>query len=112
VYGINGKPELEGHPLHFNVSHSEDSAVFAFSRSAPVGVDLECVRQVPDMLQIAQRFFTPAEALALSDVPDRERTEAFFRIWTRKKHLSKRRVKGCPARSKALTSRWVNRHQY
>jgi 4'-phosphopantetheinyl transferase len=98
VYGINGKPELDGKPLHFNVSHSEAGGLFAFTCTAPVGVDLERVRALPDMLQIARRFFSPAEAAAILEVPEEERTTAFFRIWTRKEAFIKATGEGlsCP----------------
>jgi len=34
--------------LRFNVSHSNDVAVYAFSFGREIGVDLEAVRAVPD----------------------------------------------------------------
>jgi 4'-phosphopantetheinyl transferase len=89
IYGANGKPTLSGHPMHFNVSHSEAGGLFAFTRLAPVGADLERVRPVPDMMQIARLFFSPLEARALLAVPTKERTDAFFRCWTRKEALIK-----------------------
>lgn len=39
----NGKPYLEGHPLHFSLSHSGDIGVIALS-SNPVGVDVEVIK--------------------------------------------------------------------
>src|SRR4051812_36520623 len=41
-----GKPQLRAAgepPLHFNVSHSRDLALFAVCASAPVGVDVEYI---------------------------------------------------------------------
>jgi 4'-phosphopantetheinyl transferase len=88
-YGKNGKPEIAHLPLHINVSHSDDQGVFAFTQIAPLGVDLEHVRPVPEMLDIAHRFFSPSEAAAISAVPEPERTVAFFRCWTRKEAFIK-----------------------
>jgi 4'-phosphopantetheinyl transferase len=45
--GINGKPHLADGALHFNLSHSEDVALFAFSRSGEIGVDIEPLRDEP-----------------------------------------------------------------
>ena len=63
--GANGKPHLAGRfaasTLRFNVSHSDDIAVFAFCDGAEVGVDIEAVRPMNDVDEIAARVFSPAE---------------------------------------------------
>lgn len=88
-YGMNGKPEIAGAPFYFNASHSEDQGLFAFTQIAPLGVDLEHVRPVSEMVDIAGRFFSPREAAAILALPARERTVAFFRCWTRKEAFIK-----------------------
>jgi len=64
-FGCNayGKPELAGAPaaIHFNVSHSGQWALAAFSLDSAVGVDVECVRPMPDGERVAERFFAPGE---------------------------------------------------
>ena len=55
--GPHGKPFLRGHPLQFNLSHSGDWALLAFSRDRPLGIDLERHRSVP-VLRLAKRFFS------------------------------------------------------
>jgi 4'-phosphopantetheinyl transferase len=69
-YNPHGKPRLitQGSPLEFNVSHSSDAAVFAFSRAGAVGVDVEAIRGVADG-DLAERFFAPSEAQRLRAVP-------------------------------------------
>src|SRR5438128_2285664 len=48
TYEARGKPSLAGTvdapTIHFNLSHSEGLALFAVTRSAPFGIDLERVR--------------------------------------------------------------------
>lgn len=89
TYGANGKPGVNGSGVHFNASHSEDRALFAFSRDAPLGVDIEAVRPMPDALEIASSSFSPAEAAVLSGLPPELRDRAFFRCWTRKEAVIK-----------------------
>jgi 4'-phosphopantetheinyl transferase len=96
-YNRHGKPRLLGQasPLEFNVSHSSDAAVFAFSRAGAVGVDVEAIREVADGDNLAERFFAPAEAQALRAVPPVLRDRAFFNCWTRKEAFIKAVGDGC-----------------
>jgi len=88
AYGPNGKPELAGslaHPgLQFNVAHSENLALFAFSRAGNVGVDLEWIRPLDDAEELAARFFSPGECALLRQHPEDRQIGAFFDFWTRK----------------------------
>jgi 4'-phosphopantetheinyl transferase len=88
AYGAHGKPALAAGAsdgtLKFNLSHSHDRALYAFARAREIGVDVEQVRDLPDAERIAARFFSPREQAALRAIPRIERTEAFFRCWTRK----------------------------
>jgi 4'-phosphopantetheinyl transferase len=89
TYGPNGKPGLGDRPLHFNVSHSEALALYAFSRSNPLGVDIEQIRELTDSDAIADRFFSRAECAEYRAVAPTEKTAAFFRCWTRKEAFIK-----------------------
>jgi len=46
--------------LRFNVSHSEDVAVYAFATGREIGIDVEAVRVIRDADDIAARFFSRA----------------------------------------------------
>jgi 4'-phosphopantetheinyl transferase len=86
-YGPRGKPAFAAagdEDLHFNLAHSEDVAVYAFARGYEVGVDVEHVRETPDMDRIARRFFATDECAALESVGSRDRARAFYLAWTRK----------------------------
>lgn len=87
-YGDFGKPRLasaSGHrAIRFNVAHSDALAVYAVSLGHEVGVDVERVRPIPELLSIAKQFFSPREYAALLALPDNSREDAFFNCWTRK----------------------------
>lgn len=88
--GRHGKPRLAGRSeISFNVSHSGDRAVLAFTRRAAVGVDVEYIDGRVDVAGLAQRFFAPAENRSLQDLPPHERRQAFFACWTRKEAFVK-----------------------
>jgi 4'-phosphopantetheinyl transferase len=86
--GRNGKPQLAHiptHPeLHFNVSHSGDCCLLAARIGCAVGIDIEQVRDMPDALAIARRFFTRSEMELLARLDGRSRRNAFFALWTHK----------------------------
>lgn len=86
TFGSRGKPALRGEPrLRFNKSQSGSLALYAFTTDCEIGVDVEEMREAPDIDQIASHYFCPAEALELSSlVGQRAKQEAFFRCWTRK----------------------------
>ena len=89
-YGARGKPALAGHTrLRFNASHSGNLAVFAFSLDCELGVDIEQIRPMPEMREIAERFFCPDEQSELCSLPAHERDSAFYRCWTRKEAFLK-----------------------
>lgn len=88
-----GKPELDARnkpeALFFNVSHSCDQVVFAFSRSHRVGVDVERIRPLPDFLAILQGYFHPDETAAIQRLPALEQRQAFFQLWSGKEAFVK-----------------------
>jgi len=89
-YSTYGKPSLEGgQGLHFNVSHSNSLLVCALTEAAPIGVDVERVRPMPDARNIAERFFSAAEAERVRQAPPESIDALFFEIWTRKEAFLK-----------------------
>lgn len=84
-YGPNGKPALAmNDAIDFNLSHSGEMALFAFTTNCELGIDVEQIRSIPDMQNIADHFFCPEEAAELMLLPTHERELGFFRCWTRK----------------------------
>jgi 4'-phosphopantetheinyl transferase len=94
-YEERGKPCLsDPAPLHFNVSHVEERALFAFTTIGPVGVDLERLRVLSNVDRIARRAFTPHDLQSWLELPREERILGFFERWTRMEALAKLRGHG------------------
>ena len=86
----HGKPCLKGaHALRFNWSHSGDRAVVALAHDVDLGVDIEQAREGVHVLELAQRFFAPAEANALAACDEAERDRLFLRLWCAKEAVLK-----------------------
>ena len=75
--------------IRFNCSHSNGVALLVFARDMPVGVDLERVRPMPEVEDVARRFFSPHEYCALVKMPPEDRLAAFYECWTRKEAVVK-----------------------
>jgi 4'-phosphopantetheinyl transferase len=79
-----GKPVLaenkSASQLSFNISHSQGMALCACCHQT-VGIDLEYIRPITDILLLAQRFFSPNEYDVIKSFPLHQQ-ELFFRYWT------------------------------
>ena len=91
--GEHGKPFLAGEDaatdLHFNVSHSQDLALIAATRSGAIGVDLEWIRSDLDQAELASRFFSERESARLLALDSAAQIEHFFELWTCKEAFVK-----------------------
>ena len=87
----NGRPILAspGARLHFNLSSSGDIVLLAVSCLAPVGVDVEKVREIANLLALARDHFAPTEFDDLTRLAPEERLFSFFVTWTRKEAFVK-----------------------
>jgi len=105
-YGISGKPSLVGRDdIHFNISHSAELALFAFSPDRAVGVDVENERPVRRLLDVAQRFMSDDELRTLVDTPPDERDAAFLKAWVVREARLKAEGKGVWSGSEHTKSR-------
>jgi 4'-phosphopantetheinyl transferase len=93
TYGVHGKPALARRfadsELRFNVSHSDDVAVYAFSFGCEIGIDIEVVRPIPDADDIAAQFFSRRENEAYLTLDPSDKPLGFFHCWTRKEAFIK-----------------------
>jgi 4'-phosphopantetheinyl transferase len=111
AYGEHGKPLLRDPPstgptgpdrsarrgpgrLWFNLAHSGAEAVYAFSASAEVGVDVELLDMERTHGRVAERFFAPGEVHSLRSLPSELQPKAFLHGWTRKEAFIKARGDG------------------
>lgn len=86
----DGKPRLaHSERLRFNLSHSGLLGLVAVSANREVGVDVEKIRDVDDISNLAETCFSPVERAALAAVPAAQRRWAFFAGWTRKEAFLK-----------------------
>ena len=88
--GEHGKPFVAeaGYP-QFNLSHSGRCVVYAFSADQAVGVDVEAPGRRHSPLELAARFFAPAEAQALAALAEDRQGAAFLQLWTSKEAVLK-----------------------
>jgi len=92
--GETGRPELssgfEGVDApSFNLSHSRDCVVLAFSRAGVPGVDVEAIDREGLNLDVARRYFSGYEVAALDALPTSSRRLRFLMLWTLKEASSK-----------------------
>jgi 4'-phosphopantetheinyl transferase len=91
--GPNGKPEirlLNRGNIFFNVAHSKNTILIALSRQGLVGVDVEYLDRLTDMMDVARSNFTEGEIASLAAIAEPEaRKRAFYRYWTRKEAVAK-----------------------
>jgi 4'-phosphopantetheinyl transferase len=83
--GRHGKPSLAERPVScfFNLSHSGDQAVYAFSCTTAVGVDIEIARGARDEVALAARVFGEAQARRLAALAPAAREREFLRSWVK-----------------------------
>ncbi|NJO49039.1 MAG: 4'-phosphopantetheinyl transferase superfamily protein [Leptolyngbyaceae cyanobacterium RM2_2_4] len=83
-YGTYGKPSLAGSlantGLQFNLAHSGEAVLCAVTCDRHIGVDVEQVRPLPKVQQLAERCLSAQEKIHLtaSSCPE----ETFFAYWT------------------------------
>lgn len=92
AYHARGKPYLPDHlypvNLQFNVSHSQDMALYGVTQNHPIGVDIEKIQETyPD--GVAKRFFSQAEYAALAQFPPATKLKKFYQLWAKKEALIK-----------------------
>ena len=97
-YGTHGKPELiqerKGDEIRFNMSHSQELALYAFTRRRAVGIDLELIKPNLACDEIAEQFFSTREVYVLRSLPHPVQRKAFFKCWTHKEAYIKAAGKG------------------
>lgn len=84
----HGKPRLPGARWCFNLSHSAGRGFIGVMPlphdGLELGVDVECLKPMDDLEDMARHHFSPTEFTAWRGEPAAERLGAFYRCWTRK----------------------------
>lgn len=83
AYSHTGKPALVSisSNIQFNLSHSEEMILYAFTSDRQIGIDLEYLRPILELKQLIQ-FFSSAETSAILSLPASEQQLAFLQTWT------------------------------
>ncbi len=95
---MHGRPEIEDpsnlRHLKFSVSHTDGLIACLLSWHHDVGVDVEPIRQVGDMLNIADQYFAPYETAFLRTLPGHKQSRRFLELWALKESYLKARGLG------------------
>lgn len=104
-YTDHEKPHLAHTPtLQFNLSHSDEIAVYAVTENYAVGIDIEKTQQNYHEA-VAFRYYNTSEQQLLLNTLQKERNRAFYQLWARKEAVVKAVGKGLamPLSSFAVT---------
>src|ERR1700761_2602799 len=75
----HGKPYLVTIPYHISLSHSFEYAAVMISKSSPVGIDIEQIREKVE--RIADKFMSPSEMELIGDA---DRVRHLYAAWCAK----------------------------
>jgi 4'-phosphopantetheinyl transferase len=91
--GAHGKPEtppVARRSVSFNVAHSKGTVLIALGHQSPVGVDVEYLDRLTDIMEVARANFTENESNILAAISEPDtRLRTFYRYWTRKEAIVK-----------------------
>ena len=80
----HGKPYLVNLPYHISLSHSFDYAAVMISKTRPVGIDIEQIKQKVE--RIAHKFMRPEEMTFISD---QHKIQQLYVCWCAKEAVYK-----------------------
>ncbi len=89
----HGKPILAAphtHQLHFSLARRDGWCAIALCRNQPVGVDIEQVRELPGMEDVAALYFSAQDCKALKQLSGSAKQRRFFELWTALEAMGKR----------------------
>lgn len=87
----NGKPYLNGHPIHFSISHSGEYVAAVIDSSKPVGVDVE---KISSKIQAVKHKFIDSDELSLLNQTSLHVDEQITLAWCVKEAVFKWFQKG------------------
>ncbi|OLL31597.1 hypothetical protein BTH42_11730 [Burkholderia sp. SRS-W-2-2016] len=73
----------------FNVSHSGQHALIALAARRKVGVDIEVARRDKKWQGLTPAVFAPRDEAWVAALPEQQRADAFYAVWTAKEALLK-----------------------
>lgn len=89
AYTVYDKPYLPDSDIGFNQSSADNLALYAFARGVSPGIDIEQIKALPDMDDVAQRMFSARENALYRALPAAQKAAGFYNCWTRKEAFIK-----------------------
>lgn len=102
-----GKPFLRGSEFHYSLSHSEGIAVMALG-AQELGIDIEHLRCLPDVDDLARRMLPAEDANAIAQLPPSQRSARFLEHWTLREAVLKATGVGLQAKMHDLVLQKLN----
>jgi 4'-phosphopantetheinyl transferase len=84
-----GKPQVSDAQVEFNLSHSGNLILLAFSSNTPLGVDVEEVRNIDDIKSIITHHFHPSEVQEIISCQPQDVHQTLFSCWSKKESVCK-----------------------
>ncbi len=85
-----GKPYLVNYPaLAFNLSHTQDRFLIAVAWHCRVGIDIEVVKPRASLEGLVNKCFSELESQYWHRLDNADKTDLFYRHWTRKEAFVK-----------------------
>ncbi|AWA98045.1 hypothetical protein CU052_00905 [Vibrio harveyi] len=96
-----GKPVLippQSMDIQFNLSHTNGLVVVSVAYQTKIGVDVEQVDSKIDTYSLACSYFAKQEIALLKSLPDDQKRDGFFQLWTLKEAFVKADGRGLSTR--------------
>jgi 4'-phosphopantetheinyl transferase len=86
LYDENGKPYLKesNGSISFNMSHSNDVVVYAFTASKRIGIDVEYIRSLRYLDDMAERLFDETGLKEFRQLSAEQKNLVYISYWTMK----------------------------
>jgi 4'-phosphopantetheinyl transferase len=84
----NNKPQINGRPVHFNLTHTKRAFAFVISPYHYVGIDMEEVNRSLDFKAIMKTHFSLTDQRFVEESAEGQE-DRFMLLWTRKESLLK-----------------------
>lgn len=101
-----GKPRLAEGSLCYNMSRSRSATLIGLSVRREIGVDIEVIREIPDVGIVAQEHLSPREYAQWRKLDAAQATPALLQCWARKEACVKAAGIGLAGRLDELDAGW------
>ena len=93
LYNQHGKPfindKYNDYTIGFNTSHSELYGLIAITLNSEVGIDIQKIKPLQNIMALSRRFFSDNERDELMKLAENKQRDAFYLGWVRKESFIK-----------------------